>query len=100
MADDIKCKYRSNSVWSRFGTITCEMALPGKKWTATKAVCRTCRGPEYEAAYDCLYYRIGTKKTYSDKNAVTIFEYCSLPPHNEEKSSYNQIKPSDKCGPS
>jgi hypothetical protein len=99
VADDIKCKYRSNSVWSLFGTITCEMALPGKKWKATEAVCRTCRGPEYEAAYDCLYYRIGTKKTYSDKNEATIFQYCFLPPHNEEKSPYNQIKPSDKCGP-
>lgn len=75
------------------------MAVPGKKWTATKAVCKTCRGPEYEVAYDCLYYRIGSKKIYSDKNEVTIYQYCFLPPHNEERNSFNQIKPSERCGP-
>ncbi len=75
------------------------MAFPGKKWSATKAVCKTCRGPEYEVAYDCLYYRIGSKKIYSDKNEVIIYQYCFLPPHNEERNSFSQIKPSDRCGP-
>jgi hypothetical protein len=75
------------------------MAIPGKKWVATEAVCKTCRGPEYESAYDCLYYRIGSKKKYSDKNEVIVYQYCFLPPHNEEKSSLNEIKASDRCGP-
>ncbi len=75
------------------------MAVPGKKWVATKAVCRTCRAPEYEVVYDCLYHRIGSKKMYSDKNEVIVYQHCFLPPHNKERSSINEIKMSDRCGP-
>lgn len=93
------CKHRSKYGWFWFRKYYCEMAVPGKKWVAKKAVCKTCRGPEYEMIYDCLYYRIGSKKIYSDKNEVIVYQHCFLPPYNEQRNSFNAIKPSDRCGP-
>lgn len=94
----VKCKYRCKYGWFLFGKYRCEMALPGRKWIATKAVCNACDGPMLEAVHDCTYFKIGTDKPYTDQNTVIVKGYC-FKVYKEEKDFRNEIKDLSTCGP-
>lgn len=94
-----KCKFRYKYGRFIFSKFQCDIAIPGKKWIgqASKAVCNICRVNEYEVTYDCIHYRIGTEKLYSDKNEVIVRGFCFFE-FKDVKDFRNEIK-YDNCGP-
>ena len=93
-----KCKHRAKYGWFLCRKYRCEMALNGKEFVATRAVCNTCDGPKLEDVHDCTYFKISTEKPHPDRNTVIVKGY-DFRVYKDEKDFRNEIIDLSTCRP-